>query len=163
MKPNNKLVKLLNYRINQEEYSSRLYYAMSVWLDNFGYTSASEKWKVYSEEELVHATKVTDFMKSFGIMPEIQKIDDVDTSSFKDLPTIISLSFDHEMEISRQCEELANEGMKEGNLMVYDLGMWLVREQVEELDKTQTLMDKVNLFYDGSKTSMALLEEKITD
>ena len=31
MKPNTKLIKLLNYRINQEEYSSRIYYAMSVW------------------------------------------------------------------------------------------------------------------------------------
>ena len=163
MRPNDKLLKLLNYRINQEEYSSRIYYAMSVWLDNAGYTSAAQLWKAYSDEELVHAAKVTDFVKSFGIMPEIRKIDNVDTTDFKNLPTIIKMSFDHEMEISRQCEELAKAGMEEGNLMVYDLGMWLVREQIEELDKTQTLMDKVNLFYDGSKASIALLEEKITD
>lgn len=161
MKPNNKLIKLLNYRINQEEYSSRLYYAMSVWLDNYGYTNAASLWKTYSEEELVHAAKVTDFLKSFGIMPEIQKIDDVNTSAFKDLPTIIKLSFEHEYEISRQCEELACMGKDENNLMVFDLGMWLVREQIEELGKVTTLMDKVNLFYDGTKASMALLEEKI--
>ena len=163
MRPNNKLIKLLNYRINQEEYSSRLYHAMSLWLDNQGYISAAELWQKYSDEELVHAAKVKDFLKSFGIMPEIQTIQDVDTSNFKDLPNIIKLSFEHELEISRQCEELAKAGNESDNLMVYDLGMWLVREQIEELDKTQTLMDKVNLFYDGSKVSLALLEEKITD
>ena len=163
MRPNNKLIKLLNYRINQEEYSSRLYHAMSLWLDNQGYISAAELWQKYSDEELVHAAKVKDFLKSFGIMPEIQTIQDVDTSNFKDLPNIIKLSFEHELEISRQCEELAKAGNEDDNLMVYDLGMWLVREQIEEQDKVQTLMDKVNLFYDGSKVSLALLEEKITD
>ena len=49
MRPNDKLLKLLNYRINQEEYSSRIYYAMSVWLDNAGYTSAAQLWKAYSD------------------------------------------------------------------------------------------------------------------
>ena len=162
MKPNSKLVKLLNYRINQEEYSSRLYHAMSLWLDNEGYKSAS-KWQTYSDEEMVHAAKVKDFLKSFGIMPEIQTIQDVDCSGFKDLPNIIKLSFEPELEISRQCEELAKAGEADGNLMVYDLGMWFVREQVEEIDKTTTLMDLVKTFYDGSKVSLSLLDEKVSD
>ncbi len=145
MKPNDKLVKLLNYRINQEEYSSRLYHAMSIWLDNNGYLGAAKTWKAYSNEELTHAGKVYEFLLSFGIMPEIQTIQSVDTD-FKGLSEIIKASYDHEYEISRQCEELATTGQTEKNLMVFDLGMWLVREQIEELDRQQTLMDKLKAF-----------------
>ena len=162
MKPNDKLVKLLNYRINQEEYSSRLYYAMYVWLDNEGYKGAADLWKKYSEEELVHSAKVTEFMTSFSIMPEIQVIQSVDTESFTDLANIIKLSFEHEIEISRQCEELASTGNSEKNLMVFDLGMWLVREQIEELNKTQTLMDKLKTF-GTDKIALRLLDNELGD
>lgn len=145
MKPNKELIKLLNYRINQEEYSSRLYYGMSVWLDNKGYLGASKKWKQYADEEQVHATKAYEFLLSFGIMPEVQAIQSIDTD-FESLPNIIKLSYDHEYNITRQCEELAQAGLTAGNMLVHDLGMWYTREQIEELDKVQTLMDKLSAF-----------------
>ena len=50
-----KIIQLLNYRIQQEEFSSRLYLAMSVWLDFKGYFGASKLWKKYSEEEKAHS------------------------------------------------------------------------------------------------------------
>lgn len=159
MKPSEKLIKLLNYRVNQEELSSRIYYAMSVWLNNQGYKS-SKLWKKYSDEELVHANKVTEFLLSFGIMPEIQTIESIETE-YSDLVNIIKLSFEHEMEISRQCEELYKAGVKEDNPMVIELGRWFVAEQIEELNKTQTLMDMVTTFYDGSKVSLRMLDNEL--
>lgn len=158
MKPNEKLIKLLNYRINQEELSSRIYYAMSVWLDNQGYKS-SKLWKTYSQEELVHARKVTDFMLSFGIMPEIQTIEEVDVC-YKDLADIINLSFAHEMEISRQCEELYRAGVKEDNPMVIELGRWLVTEQIEELNKMQGLIDQLTTF-GSDKLALRFLDNEL--
>ena len=46
-----KIVTLLNYRINQEELSSRLYLAMSEWLEIAGFLGASKLWGSYSDEE----------------------------------------------------------------------------------------------------------------
>ena len=38
--------KLLNYRIEQEEQSSRIYLAMSMWLTNTGYLGAGKLWSI---------------------------------------------------------------------------------------------------------------------
>ena len=158
MKPSPKLIKLLNYRINQEEYSSRIYYAMSVWLDNNAYKSTS-LWKKYSEEELKHANKATEFLLSFGVMPEIQVVENVETT-FKDLADIIKQSFDHEMLISQQCEALYMAGIEEKNPMVMELGRWFVAEQIEELSKVQTLMDQLNTF-GTDKIALRLLDNEL--
>jgi len=51
------MVKLLNYRVEQEEFSSRLNLAMSTWLDDKGFVGAAKLSKQYSDEEIVHAIK----------------------------------------------------------------------------------------------------------
>ena len=51
----NNIENLINYRISQEEYSSRLYLAMSNWLQNNGYNGASKLFKKWTDEEMVHA------------------------------------------------------------------------------------------------------------
>ena len=160
MKPNTKLTKLLNYRINQEEYSSRIYYAMSVWLDNEAYKSTS-LWKKYSEEELVHAKKASDFLLSFGIMPDISTIASVETK-YDSLADVIKQSYEHEVEISRQCEELYKTAVEEDNPMVIELGRWFVAEQMEEMEKVQTLMDMLSTFGED-KVSLLLIDERISE
>ena len=42
------IVKLLNYRVEQEEYSSRLYLAMSTWLNDKGFAGGAKLFKQYS-------------------------------------------------------------------------------------------------------------------
>lgn len=158
MSPNPKLIRLINYRINQEELSSRIYHAMSVWLDNNAYKSSS-LWKSYSEEELKHANKAYEFLLSFGIMPEIQVIENVETT-FKDLADIIKQSFDHEINISKQCEALYMAGIEEKNPMVMELGRWFVAEQIEELSKVQSLLDQLNTF-GCDKIALRLLDNEL--
>ena len=51
----NETIKLLTYRIQQEEQSSRLYKQMSLWLNNKGYLGAAELWSKNSKEEMSHA------------------------------------------------------------------------------------------------------------
>ena len=43
-------VEYLNYRIQQEEYSSRIYMAMTMWLDEKGFKGAAALWRKYSDE-----------------------------------------------------------------------------------------------------------------
>ena len=43
------MVKLLNYRVEQEEFSARIYLAMSTWLDDKGFVGAAKLFKQYSD------------------------------------------------------------------------------------------------------------------
>jgi len=139
------MVNLLNYRIEQEEFSSRLYLSMSLWLTNEGFLGAGKLFKKFSAEELLHAEKAKEMLLANGLQPLTPALAKPE-QDFKSLPKVIEMGFDHEKEITRQCNELTKAAFKEGNFMVAELGLWYVKEQVEELDKFQNLVDRLEAF-----------------
>lgn len=139
------LIDLLNYRIKREEESSRLYLAMSLWLNDSGYTGSAKLWKKYSDEELHHADWAREFLLAFGITPATPMLEE-QPKVFAGLPDIIYKSYDHEVVIYEECKDLANAAFKENNLLLYPLGLKYTAEQVEELDKLQTHIDKLEAF-----------------
>lgn len=154
-----KIKSLLQYRIEQEELSSRIYLAMSMWLNNNGYMGAAKLWKKYSDEEQVHADKAKDTLLAFGVQPDTPLLPKPN-QTFQGLPDIVRKSYDHEVDVTNQCQELAKAAMNDGNMMVMDLGLWYSREQVEELDKMQTWLDKLTAFGED-KIAMRLLDEEM--
>jgi ferritin len=141
----NSCASFLNYRIQQEEYSARIYMAMSMWLNNMGYTGAASLWRKYSDEEMKHADIARVYMLSFGIQPATPRLDQP-KQTFSGLPEIIKLSFEHEIEVSKQIKEMANHALADADHMLYELALAYLKEQVEEHDKTQTWMDKLDAF-----------------
>lgn len=152
-------VDYLNYRIQQEEYSSRVYLAMSMWLNNKGYSGAASLWRTYSDEELKHAEWSRTHLLSFGLQPLTPRLDQP-TQNFTGLPQIIQDSFDHEVLISTQCKQMASESFKKGDHMLYELSLRFLKEQVEEHDKMQTWVDKLEAF-GTDKIALRLLDTEM--
>lgn len=153
------MVELLNYRINQEELSSRIYLAMSEYLDNEGYFTAAKLWKKYSEEELVHANKAREFLKSFDILPETRPIESV-TNQYQGLPDVIRQTVKHEELITTQCQELTKKALSESNMLVFNLGQFYCSEQIEELNKAYNLQNLLEL-YGEDKLALKMLEHEL--
>lgn len=149
----------LNLRIKQEESSSRLYLAMSLYLNNEGYTGAAKLWLKYSEEEMNHANWSRNYLLSLGVQPEVPALE-APKQMFSGLPQVIALSYEHEIDITKQCKELATSAMKNGDHLLYTLAGKYLSEQVEELDHAQTWMDKIKTF-GTSQTSLKLLDEEM--
>ena len=139
------IVDLLNYRIEQEEFSSRLYLSMSLWLINKGFKGAGKLFKKFSDEELIHADKAKEMLLANGLQPITPALEKPE-QDFKSLPKVIEMSFEHEKEITRQCYDLTKTAFKEDNFMVAELGLWYAKEQAEELDKFQNLIDRFETF-----------------
>jgi len=155
----NKAIELLNYRIAQEEASSRLYKSMAVWLDYNGYSGAASLWQKYSDEELVHAGFSYDYLLDLNIKPTVPVIEKP-TGEFRDLPQIIAASFQHEVEITNQCKVLAKSVADEDDYMTLTLAQKYLSEQVDELKKTQFLVDQLNIF-GTDKIALQLLDTKL--
>lgn len=153
-------IKYLQFRIQQEELSSRLYLSMSMWLNNEGYTGAAKLWKNYSQEELVHADWSRTYLLSMGVTPETPLLAAQPTSFAGGLPQIIKDSYDHEILVTKQIKEMASDALKKGDHMLYELCLHYLKEQVEEHDKTQTWLDKLNLFGED-KIALRLLDEEM--
>ena len=152
-------IALLNYRIQQEEQSSRIYLSMSMWLNNEGYTGAAQLWDKYSKEELTHADWSKEYLLSFGIQPNTPKLDGP-VQSFKGLPDVIRQSFEHEIVVSKQCKDLATKALSLGDHMLYQLSLKYLKEQVEEHDKMQTWVDKLETFGED-KTALRFLDNEM--
>ena len=152
-------VRLLQYRIQQEEQSSRKYHSMSMWLNNEGYTGAASLWLKYSKEEMDHADWSRNYLLSMGITPQTPALI-AETTSYHGLPQIIELSYDHEVVVTKQIKEMANNAMKEGDHMLYTLTSHYLKEQVEEHDKMQTWVDKLKTF-GTDKIAMRLLDNEM--
>lgn len=156
-----KIVQLMNYRIEQEELSSRLYKAMAVWLDFHGFSGAAKVWYKYSEEELVHKEWAYQYLLDLNIKPVTPSLEKPQ-NDFKGLPNIISLSLEHEIKIADQCKTLAQSASSEGDFMTLELAMRYLKEQVEELAKVQMWVDKLNAFGDD-KIALRLLDNEMAE
>lgn len=152
------IVRLLNYRINQEELSSRLYYAMHEWLDYNGYFGAAKLWKEYSEEELEHAGWARKILEDYNYLPETQALGNVQ-EQFKGLPDIINASLEHELTIAKQCLELASESSKACAWQVFTVALKFVDEQTDEIAKINNWVDRLEMMGDDKREIMLLDQE----
>lgn len=142
---NSKIAGLLQYRIQQETQSSRIYRAMSEWLLLNGYTGAAKLWKDYSDEELTHADWAYKQLSDLNILPIVPELDQPQTE-FKGLPQIIALSYDHEVKITDQVKDFAKQCLNDGDFLNFPLAQRYCNEQVDEMAKTQLWIDKLNSF-----------------
>lgn len=152
------VVKLLNYRIEQEEYSSRIYESMSMWLNDNGYMGAYKEWSKYSQEELAHAKWAKDYLLDMGVQPKTPALKEP-PQSFTGLPDIIYQSYQHELEVTNQCNDMAKQAMKDGDHLLYQLANKFLHEQQEEIGKMITLIDKLEAF-GTDKIALRLLDNE---
>jgi ferritin len=154
-------VEYLNYRVQQEEYSGRIYLAMSMWLDNNGYVNAAKIWRKYSNEEMAHSDLARTYLLSMGVQPLTPKLD-APNQTFSGLPEIIEMSYDHEIVVTKQIKDLANDAMKKMDHMLYEFALAYLKEQVEEHNKMQNWVDQLNAF-GTDKIAMRLLDHEMKD
>jgi len=154
-------IKYLNKRIKEEDYSSRVYLAMSMWLDDKGFVNASKLWRKYSDEERGHADLAREYLLDLGIRP-LTPLLDQPIQDFSGLPQIIKDTYDHEMDITNQCKELASHAMKMGDHMLYQLAATYLKEQIEEMGKAQNWLDQLESFGED-KIAMRLLDHEMKD
>jgi len=148
-------IKELNYRINQEEFSARIYEGMNLWFDDRGYKNFAALYTKYAEEEWKHSKLAKEFLLSFKIKPELQSIE-APPANYESCYEILESTLEHEAEVSRQCQELAINSLKRGEIMLHTLALQYCKEQIEEMDKSYTILDISKL-----TTDMLVLDQYI--
>lgn len=156
---NAECVELLQFRINEEEFSSRLYEDMSLWLNDKGYKNAAALWMKYSQEEKAHSDWAKGFLLSFGIKPELRALKEP-AGEYDSFPAIIRASYEHEVLITDQCNELWQCALNNNAGVLFGLAQKYVSEQVEELDKLQNFLDRLETFGEDQH-ALALFEHDL--
>ena len=142
-----KVIDIVNYRISQEQISSKIYECASLWLDNTGLKNFAALYEKYAEEELKHANWGKEFLLSYGIVPKLKVIPEQECE-FESLQEILELTQTHEQEISRQCAELKVFACKGNYINLETMALKYCAEQIEEEAKAQNLLDHSKLTTD---------------
>lgn len=154
-----RIIQELNKRIQREQYSSRVYYAMYLWLRDKGYEGAAKLWKKYSEEEMKHATWAEDFLDAFNIKPEIMALEEP-PCEFEGLGDVIRKSLEHETTITNECNDLARVCLADLNFNAYHVAMKYVEEQISEMKKSYELLNLLEL-HGESEIGLMMLDKKL--
>ena len=156
-----RIIDLLQLRIKHEEFNSKVYTAMSNWLNLHAFEGASKLWKSYADDERGHKQWAVDYLLDLNILP-IEPDEDEPQLEYKGLPNIIALSYQREIQTTKEVQELAKASLEEGDMLTFGLAQKYVAEQVEEIQKIQFWIDYLVSFGD-SGTSLQLLDEKMGD
>lgn len=154
------IVKFLNFRIEQEELASRLYLAMSNWLSDKGFVGAAKLWTAYSIEETEHAQWSYKYLLDLGYQPVTPALTAV-PNDFQSLVDIIKKSYDHEVLITNQCKELMKACLAEGDYLTMQLANIFLTEQIDEIEKTQYWIDRINAF-GSDKAALRFLDNEMS-
>lgn len=141
-------IDIMNYRIQQEEFSARLYEQMKLWFDNKGYTNLAKLYDTYVADELVHAGWAKSYLLDYGITPELKPLASPYVE-YKDCKEIFEETLKHEQLVTAQVTELAAKSFKAGNFVLHALALKYCAEQQEEIGKVINLLDIHALTGDG--------------
>lgn len=155
------VIDILNFRIEQEEFSSRLYQSMSLWSNDNGYIGASKAFSKDAEDEMNHASWAKTYLLDMGIQPRLPALKEP-PQSFNGLEDIFNKIYDHEVMVTKQCQELALFANKKTNIMLYNLALKYLNEQQEELGKAQTRLDRVSII-SGDKVGLLILDKELAE
>ena len=157
----NECIKMLNFRIEQEEQSSRIYEAMSLWLNDNGFKGAAKRWKQDSLDELKHAGWAKEFLLAMGCQPKLPALKEP-VQEFEGLLDIVIQSYDHEIMITEQCNDLAKHAMGYGNHLLYQLAIKYLQEQQEEIEVGQDRIDRLTMA-GNDKIAILLIDQELGD
>ena len=155
-------IELLNYRINEEEFASRLYKSMSIWFKSRSYNGFAKFWSEWAKEELIHASWACEYLLDLDVKPTVLPIREV-TNDFEDIKSIVALTLESEIDIKNQCKELAKFANEKGDFMLLNLAQGYLAEQQEEINKITNILAKLKSFGNSDIVIMELDEAFLED
>jgi len=134
----------LNKQINRELASAYVYLAMSTWADEQNLQGAASWLRIQWEEELVHATKIVDYIGNRGGTVKLTVIAEP-PAKYKDLLDVFKNVLKHEEDVTAAINSLYGLAVGEKDYATQTLLDWYVNEQVEEENQPMEIISMLEL------------------
>ena len=138
------MVKILNEQIKNELDSSQIYRAISCWCDDKGLVNACKYYFKSASEELSHMEKIYQYLFDKNCKA-ITPICNESKSTYKDITEVVQSSLDHEMQVTKNWNDIADQSLKEKDNDTYCLSQWFLKEQISEENKFRDIIFNIRL------------------
>jgi ferritin len=132
----------LNKQINREFYSAYLYLAMSAYFESANMKGFAKWMRIQGKEEQAHALKLYDYVIARGgrvSLPAIEAPKAKWTSAGKVFEDVYA----HEQKVTGMINSLVELAIKEKDHATFEVLQWFVKEQVEEEEHANEILQKI--------------------
>lgn len=156
---NEKVIELLNDQINKEFYSAYLYLDMANYfidndLDGFG-----NWYNIQAQEERDHALLFLKYLQNNGVKVELKAIDKPGEVFEKPIDPLLA-GAKHERYVTKLIHNIYDAAYSVKDFRTMQFLDWFVKEQLEEEENADKLVNKYKLFGDDPK-SLYLLDQEL--
>ena len=137
-------INALNVQLNEENYSSHLYFNMAGWAAKNGLSGASAFLEAHAKEEHKHLELFSDFIKKVGGQPIVSAMK-APESSFNSIEDIFYKIMEHEQYITFCIKKLVNKAMDDKDYITLKFLDCFIEEQVEEEALFSSIIDKIKM------------------
>lgn len=138
----------LNTQINKELYSSYLYLSMAAYFDSVDLEGCSNWMKAQTQEEIIHAMKMFDYVNECGGKVVLEAIDKPRVEWDSPLEAF-QQAYEHEQYVTSLINELMNVAQEEKDHATQIFLQWFISEQVEEEASANGVVQKIKLAGEG--------------
>ena len=117
---------------------------MSCWLDDEGWVEGAKYFFKSAQEELTHMDKVYNYLFDRNVVAKVPVTEEV-KQEFETIRGVVEASLAHEIEVSKQWEEISKDAKEENDNTTFEFAQWFLKEQVEEENKFRDMLDRMNL------------------
>ena len=153
-----KIEDALNQQVNAELYSSYLYLSMEAYFASVNLSGFKNWMRVQTQEELIHAMKIYDFINERGGKVTLTAIAQPQTEYQSPL-AIFEAVYAHEQKVTGLINELVNLAIEEKDHATNSFLQWFVDEQVEEEDNVGSVLGQLKLTKDSPQALFMLDKE----
>lgn len=154
-----KLAKALNDQYNLELESGHAYLAMQAWLADQTFEGSTVFMQLQAEEEYEHALRFFHFICDTGNRVTLHKFPEP-KNEFASFREVFEDALAHEQLVTKKIHELYEMALKEKSYETVEFLNWFVKEQVEEEDTMETILEKIDMV-ENSKIGLYQLDKEL--
>lgn len=143
-----KIQQALNEQINAELYSSYLYLSMQAYFKSINLVGFANWMKAQTQEELMHAIKIYDFVNERSGRVLLDAIDKPPTE-WKSPLDVFEQVYKHEQKVTALINNLVNLAADEKDHATVNFLQWFINEQVEEEASADAVRQQLKLMEDA--------------
>jgi ferritin len=143
-----KMEEALNAQVNAEMYSAYLYLSMESYFKSLNLNGFANWMRVQTQEEMMHAMKMYDFINERGGRVLLKTIEGPQTKWDSPL-AVFKAVLKHEQKVTSMINDLVNLAIKEKDHATNSFLQWFVNEQVEEESSADEAVQQLKMMEDA--------------
>ena len=156
---NQTVAKLINEQVNKELYSAYLYLDFSIYYEAEGLDGFANWYMIQAQEERDHAMLMLKYLQNNGEKVTLDAVAKPD-KELKSLMDPLEFGLEHEKYVTSLINNIYAEAYADKDFRTMQFLDWFVKEQMEEEENADKMVNKYKLFGDDPK-SLYLLDQEL--